>query len=123
MFNNYKKRKEYAKATGKEESLGFLGATGLTTIFNALTQTATTVCANGQCFTIYSNTISSNLAAFGCSVTSINTYLIPLCCCMLTYAVWSVYRTKRECTYRPFLMSLVGAALIVFDNFLFGDQL
>lgn len=37
MFNNHNKRKEYAKANGNEESLGFLGATGLTTIFNALT--------------------------------------------------------------------------------------
>ena len=123
MFRNHSKRKEYAIASGKDENIGFLGATGLTTIFNALTQTATTVCANGQCFTIYSNTISSNLAAFGCSVTSINTYLIPLCCCMLTYAIWSVYRTKRDFTYKPFLLTLIGAFLIVFDNFLYGEQL
>jgi len=101
--------------------MGILGATGLTTIFNTLTQTATTVCANGQCFTIYSNTISSNLAAFGCSVTSINTYLIPLCCCMLTYAIYSVYKVKRDITYKPFLMAVVGAALIIFDNFLYGE--
>ena len=124
MVRNYSKRAEYAKANGKEgESMGLLGASGLTTIFNALTQTATTVCANGQCFTIGSNALSSNLAAFGCSVTSINTYLIPLCCCMLTWAVYSVYKTKRSCTYKPFLLSLFGAACIVFDNFLFGETL
>jgi hypothetical protein len=117
------KRRAHAAATGQEGAFGFLGATGLTTVFNALTQTTTTLCANGQCFTIYSNTISSNLAAFGCSVTSINTYLIPLCCCMLTYALWNVYKTKRQICYTPFLLSVLGAALIVFDNFLFGEQL
>jgi len=42
---------------------------------------------------------------------------------MLTYALWNVYKTKRECFYKPFLISLVGAALIVLDNFLFGEQL
>jgi hypothetical protein len=123
MMANYQKRKAHAIATGQEGGVGFLGATGLTTIFNALTQTTTTLCANGQCFTIYSNTISSNLAAFGCSVTSINTYLIPLCCMMLTYALWNVYKTRRDCTYKPFLISLLGASLIVLDNFLFGEQL
>ena len=121
LVSNYQKRRAHAIATGQEGALGFLGATGLTTVFNALTQTTTTLCANGQCFTIYSNTISSNLAAFGCSVTSINTYLIPLCCMLLTYALWNIYKTKRECTYKPFLIALVGAALIVFDNFLFGQ--
>lgn len=117
------KRKAHAVATGQEGVFGFLGATGLTTVFNALTQTTTTLCANGQCFTIGSNTLSSNLAAFGCSVTSINTYLIPLCCCMLTYALWNVYKTKRQICYTPFLLAFVGAALIVFDNFLYGEQL
>ena len=31
------KRREYAIATNQEGTLGFFGATGLTTIFNALT--------------------------------------------------------------------------------------
>ena len=121
MVRNHQKRREHAIATGQEGALGFLGATGLTTVFNALTQTTTTLCANGQCFTIYSNTISSNLAAFGCTATSINTYLIPLCCLMLTYALWNVWKTRRSFTYKPFLMSLLGAVMIVFDNFLFGE--
>ena len=56
-------------------------------------------------------------------MTSINTYLIPLCCCLLTYSIWSIYKTKRECTYKPFLLAVVGATLIVLDNFLFGEQL
>lgn len=98
-------------------------AAGLTTVFNALTQTTTTLCANGQCFTIYSNTIASNLAAFGVTVTSISTILIPLCCLLLTYSVWCLYKEKRDCTYKPFLMGLTGAILIVFDNFLYGEQL
>lgn len=123
MLQNYQKRKEYAISQGKEDQMGFLGTTGITTVFNLLTQTATTVCAGGQCFTIYSNTISSNLAAFGCTATSINSYLIPICCCLLLYAIWSTYKIKRELCYKPFLMVLVGAALIVFDNFLFGEQL
>lgn len=121
MISNHMKRREHARATGQDGAFGFLGATGLTTVFNALTQTTTTLCANGQCFTIYSNTISSNLAAFGCTATSINTYLIPLCCCLLTYAIWNVYKTKRSLTYKPFLLALLGAILIVLDNFLFGE--
>ena len=123
MVNNHMKRRAYAQATGQQGALGFLGATGLTTVFNALTQTTTTLCANGQCFTIYSNTISSNLAAFGCTATSINTYLIPLCCLLLTYALWNIWKTKRQFCYTPFLLALVGACLIVFDNFLYGEQL
>ena len=117
------KRRAYAQATGQSGALGFLGATGLTTVFNALTQTTTTLCANGQCFTIYSNTISSNLAAFGCTATSINTYLIPLCCLLLTYALWNIWKTKRQLCYTPFLLAFFGAMLIVFDNFLYGEQL
>lgn len=123
MIKNYSLRKQIAEAKGDASGSGFLGATGLTTVFNALTQTTTTLCANGQCFTIYSNTISSNLAAFGVSVTGINTYLIPLCCCLLTYSIWSVYKTKRSLTYKPFIMSVVGAVLIVVDNFILGDTL
>ena len=96
---------------------------GLTTLFNALTQTTTTLCANGQCFTIYSNTIASNLAAFGVTVTSISTVLIPLCCLLLSYSVWCLYRERKDCTYKPFLLGLLGACMIVFDNFLFGEQL
>ena len=122
MIDNYQRRKAYALSQGADGSTSFFGATGLTTIFNALTQTTTTMCAGGQCFTIYSNTITSNLAAFGVSASSINVYLIPVCCCLLAYAIWSIYKTKRECTYTPFLMSVFGAALIIFDNFLFGQE-
>ena len=123
LVRNYRLRKQIALAKGDESGSSFLGATGLTTVFNALTQTTTTLCANGQCFTIYSNTISSNLAAFGVSVTGINTYLIPLCCCLLTYSIWSVYKTRRDCTYKPFLMSVTGAVLIILDNFVLGNKL
>jgi hypothetical protein len=107
----------------KTANQSFFSAAGLTTLFNALTQTTTTLCANGQCFTIYSNTIASNLAAFGVTVTSISTVLIPLCLMLLTYSVWCLYREKKDCTYKPFLLGLVGACLIVFDNFLYGEQL
>ena len=63
------------------------------------------------------------MAAFGVTVTSISTILIPLCCCLLSYSVWSLYKDKRDCSYRPFLLGLTGALLIVFDNFLFGEKL
>ena len=96
---------------------------GLSTIFNALTQTTTTLCANGQCFTIYSNTIATNLAAFGVTVTSISVVLIPICCLLLTYSVWCLYRQRKDCTYKPFLLGLSGSILIVFDNFIFGEKL
>jgi hypothetical protein len=68
-----------------------------------------------------SNAISSNLAAFGVSVTGINTYLIPLCLCLLTYSCWNVYKTRRDFCYKPFIFSVLGACLIVLDNFIFGD--
>lgn len=99
-----------------------MSSTGLSTIFNALTQTTTTLCANGQCFTIYSNTIASNMAAFGVSVTSINLYLIPLCVLLLGYSIWCLYKEKRSFTYKPFMMGVTGAILIILDNFILGEK-
>jgi hypothetical protein len=34
-----------------------------------------------------------------------------------------LYREKRSLTYKPFLLGLTGALLIIFDNFLFGESL
>lgn len=80
----------------------FFSTAGLSTLFNAMTQTTTTLCANGQCFTIYSNAIASNLAAFGVTLTQISTILIPICCLLLGYSVWCLYREKRDFKYKPF---------------------
>lgn len=30
---------------------------------------------------------------------------------------------RRECLYKPFLMSLMGAALIIGDNFVLGEKI
>ena len=113
------------KRQGLDEgaSSSLFSSAGLTTVFNAMTQTTTTLCANGQCFTIYSNTIASNMAAFGVSMTAINTYLVPLCCLLLTYSVWSLYKEKRSLSYKPFLLGFVGALLIAVDNFILGEKL
>ena len=46
IIKNYRLSSQIAEAKG-ETSNAFLGATGLTTIFNAITQTTTTVCAGG----------------------------------------------------------------------------
>lgn len=62
------------------------------------------------------------MAAFGVSVTGVNTYLIPICCCLLSYSIWAVYKTKRDLTYKPFLMTVAGAFLIIMDNFVIGDK-
>lgn len=99
----------------------YFSVAGLSTLFNALTQTTTTLCANGQCFVIYSNTIASNLAAFGVTVTSISTVLIPICLLLLAYSVWCLYRERRDWKYKPFLLGLTGSCLIVLDNFVFGQ--
>jgi hypothetical protein len=72
---------------------------------------------------IYSNAIASNLAAFGVTVTSVSQILIPLCLLLLGYSVWTLYGHRKDCCYKPFLLGLIGALLIVFDNFLFGDYL
>jgi drug/metabolite transporter (DMT)-like permease len=57
------------------------------------------------------------------TVTSISTILIPLCCLLLTYSVWCLYKEKKDWKYKPFLLGLAGSILIVFDNFLFGELL
>lgn len=101
----------------------FFSSAGLTSIINLMTQTTTTVCSGGQCFTMYTNTIASNMAAFGVSMTAINTYLVPICCLLLTYSVWCLYKGKRSFTYKPFLLGLCGAILIVLDNFILGERL
>lgn len=128
IYLNYQTRKEINSKLKTDDIEGGVGAslmssTGLTTIFNAMTQTTTTLCANGQCFTIYSNTIASNLAAFGVSMTAITTYLVPLCCLLLAYSVWSLYKEKRSLAYKPFLLGLSGAILIIMDNFILGESL
>ena len=63
------------------------------------------------------------MAAFGVSMTAINTYLVPLSCLLLTYSVWCLYRERRSLTYKPFLLGLGGALLIVLDNFILGERL
>lgn len=126
LFLNYKKRQSIKKRQAGLEDGAYAGVfswAGLTTVFNAMTQTTTTLCANGQCFTIYSNTIASNMAAFGVSMTAVNTYLVPLCCLLLTYSVWCLYKGKRSLTYKPFLLGLAGAILIALDNFILGERL
>lgn len=62
------------------------------------------------------------MAAFGVSVTSVTTYLVPLCCMLLLYSIWSVYKTKRDLAYRPFQLTVAGATLIAIDNFVIGDK-
>lgn len=42
---------------------------------------------------------------------------------LLTYSIWNVYKTRRDLCYKPFIMSVVGATLIVLDNFVVGDKL
>ena len=56
-------------------------------------------------------------------MTAITTYLVPLCCLLLTYSVWTLYRGKKSCTYKPFLLGLLGAILIILDNFILGEKL
>lgn len=63
------------------------------------------------------------MAAFGVSVTSINTYLVPLCCLLLGYSLWSLYKEKRSFTYKPFLLGLFGTVMIILDNFVLGESL
>lgn len=63
------------------------------------------------------------MAAFGVTVTAINSYLVPLCCLLLGYSIWCLYKEKKSFTYKPFLLGLTGAVLIIFDNFLFGESL
>jgi hypothetical protein len=125
LYRNYVTRQKILKKEGIEDcaSASLFSSAGLTTVFNAMTQTTTTLCANGQCFTIYSNTIASNMAAFGVSMTAINSYLVPLCCLLLGYSVWCLYRGKRSLTYKPFLLGLGGSLLIVLDNFILGERL
>lgn len=126
IYLNYSARKSIrSRSVGQDDGAAgsIFSSAGLSTIFNAMTQTTTTLCANGQCFTIYSNTIASNMAAFGVSMTAVNTYLVPLCCILLTYSVWCLYKGKRSLTYKPFLLGLFGAILIVLDNFILGERL
>ena len=63
------------------------------------------------------------MAAFGVSMTAINNYLVPLCCLLLSYSVWSLYKEKRSLTYKPFILGFVGALLIAVDNFILGEKL
>ena len=56
-------------------------------------------------------------------MTQLSTILIPICLLLLCYTVWSLYRQKQDCMYRPFLLGLTGAVLITLDNFILGSIL
>lgn len=73
-----------------------MSQTGLTTLFNLITQASTTVCANGQCITVTSNAIAGNLAAFGVTVADINTFLMPLVLLLLLYSLYNIYHSQKE---------------------------
>jgi len=46
-----------------------------------------------------------------------------VCCLLLTYSVWCLFKEKKSFTYKPFLLGLTGAVLIALDNFVLGESL
>ena len=72
---------------------GLLGSTGISTLINLITQASTTVCANGQCITVYSNAIAGNLAAFGVTVADVNFVILPLILALLGYSLYTIFHS------------------------------
>jgi len=42
---------------------------------------------------------------------------------LLTYSIYQLYKEKKSLLYKPFLMGVSGALLIITDNFILGETM
>mmetsp|Transcript_2542 Transcript_2542/g.237 ORF Transcript_2542/g.237 Transcript_2542/m.237 type:complete len:81 (-) Transcript_2542:78-320(-) len=73
------------------------------------------ICAGGACNSIYISTISAFFSAFGVPIFEYIHYLNFLVYIFMGVSLFSLYTVKHSILYAPFLLSLLGACLIIND--------
>ena len=74
-----------------------------------------TICAGGSCNSIYVSTISAFFSAFGIPVFEYIHYLNFIAIFFIAISLISLYAVKMSFKYAPFLISLLGASLVITD--------
>lgn len=72
-------------------------------------------CSGGACNSFYVSTLSAFFSAFGIPISQYLHYLNFLCIFLLVFSLTSLYSVKGSFKYGPFLLTLVGAGLIMWD--------
>ncbi|KAM3144611.1 hypothetical protein pb186bvf_003218 [Paramecium bursaria] len=75
------------------------------------------VCSGGACNSFYLSTLSAFFSAFGIPIAQYIHYLNYLCIILLAISLLSLYSVKQSIRYGPFLITFIGAGLIIFDMF------
>lgn len=77
------------------------------------------LCSGGSCSSIYGSTISAIFSAFGISISEWLPFLDWFTLLLVIVSVLVLYYAKRSLTYKPFLVSVVGAVVIFADTLMF----
>lgn len=77
------------------------------------------VCAGGVCNSLYVSTISAFFSAFGVPIFEYMHYFNFLVYIFMAVSLFSLYAVKNSWKYPPFLVSLIGAIMIIVDMQLF----
>ena len=86
----------------------------LTTMGNSFS-----ICAGGACNSFYISTFSAFFSAFGISIANYIQYLNYFCVFLLGFQLVTLYSVKRSILYAPFILTLIGAIMIITDMFFY----
>lgn len=73
------------------------------------------ICAGGVCNSLYVSTISAFFSAFGVPIFEYIHYLNFLVYIFMGISLFSLYSVKKSWKYAPFLLSMLGAIMIITD--------
>lgn len=74
-----------------------------------------TICAGGACNSIYVSTISAFFSAFGVPIFEYIHYFNFLAFIFIAISLFSLYTVKNSIKYAPFILSSLGAIIIIND--------
>lgn len=82
------------------------------------------ICAGGTCNSLYISTLSAFFSAFGIPIFEYLHYLNFIALFCIAISLLSLYSVKKSICYAPFILSIVGALLIMIDMMVIDlDQL
>jgi len=84
----------------------------MTPVFNFL-GSSVAICSGGTCTAMYGSTLSAIFGAFGITITEWLPYLDGLTGLLVFVSVYVLWSAKRDYKYKPFLLGVVGAVLII----------
>jgi len=75
-------------------------------------------CNGGMCYTIYISNLTSFFGVFGVSVIDLSDLMKPLTVLFVSISLISLFARERKILYPPFLLGVVGAILVLVNEFL-----